>query len=68
MTSLRLDNLDSALAEEFVVVIYMEYNGKLYVTEQKIASVKVIASEYLNKKVDLDLTDDQIKSLEQLSK
>ena len=68
MTSLRLDNLDSALAEEFVVVIYMEYNGKLYVTEQKIASVKVIASEYLNKKVDLDLTDDQIKSLNQLSK
>lgn len=68
MTSLRLDNLDSAIAEEFVVVIYMEYNGKLYVTEQKIASVKVIASEYLNKKVDLDLTDDQIKSLEQLSK
>lgn len=68
MTSLRLDNLDSALAEEFVVVIYMEYNGKLYVTEQKIASVKVIAGEYLNKKVDLDLTDDQIKSLEQLSK
>ena len=68
MTSLRLDNLDSALDEEFVVVIYMEYNGKLYVTEQKIASVKVIASEYLNKKVDLDLTDDQIKSLNQLSK
>lgn len=68
MTSLRLDNLDSALAEEFVVVIYMEYNGKLYVTEQKIASVKVIASEYLDKKVDLDLTDDQIKSLNQLSK
>lgn len=68
MTSLRLDNLDSALDEEFVVVIYMEYNGKLYVTEQKIASVKVIASEYLDKKVDLDLTDDQIKSLEQLSK
>lgn len=68
MTSLRLDNLDSAIAEEFVVVIYMEYNGKLYVTEQKIASVKVIASEYLDKKVDLDLTDDQIKSLNQLSK
>lgn len=68
MTSLRLDNLDSALAEEFVVVIYMEYNGKLYVTEQKIAFVKVIASEYLDKKVDLDLTDDQIKSLNQLSK
>lgn len=68
MTSLRLDNLDSALDEEFVVVIYMEYNGKLYVTEQKIASVKVIASEYLDKKVDLDLTDDQIKSLNQLSK
>ncbi len=68
MTSLRLDNLDSALDEEFVVVIYMEYNGKLYVTEQKIASVKVIASEYLDKKVDLDLTDDQIKSLEQLLK
>lgn len=53
MTSLRLDNLDSALAEEFVVVIYMEYNGKLYVTEQKIASVKVIASEYL--KSDLEI-------------
>ena len=68
MTSLRLDNLDSALDEEFVVVIYMEYDGKLYVTEQKIASVKVIASEYLDKKVDLDLTDDQIKSLNQLSK
>lgn len=68
MTSLRLDNLDSALAEEFVVVIYMEYNGKLYVTEQKIASVKVIASEYLDKKVDLDLKDDQIKSLNQLLK
>lgn len=68
MTSLRLDNLDSALDEEFVVVIYMEYNGKLYVTEQKIASVKVIASEYLDKKVDLDLKDDQIKSLNQLSK
>lgn len=68
MTSLRLDNLDSALDEEFVVVIYMEYGGKLYVTEQKIASVKVIASEYLDKKVDLDLTDDQIKSLNQLSK
>lgn len=68
MTSLRLDNLDSALDEEFVVVIYMEYNGKLYVTEQKIASVKVIASEYLDKKDDLDLTDDQIKSLNQLSK
>lgn len=68
MTSLRLDNIDSAIAEEFVVVIYMEYNGKLYVTEQKIASVKIIASEYLDKKVDLDLTDDQIKSLNQLSK
>ena len=68
MTSLRLDNLDSALDEEFVVVIYMEYNGKLYVTEQKIVSVKVIASEYLDKKDDLDLTDDQIKSLNQLSK
>lgn len=68
MTSLRLDNLDSALDEEFVVVIYMEYNGKLYVTEQKIASVKVIASEYLDKKVDLDLKDDQIKSLNQLLK
>lgn len=40
----------------------------IYVTEQKIASVKVIASEYLDKKVDLDLTDDQIKSLNQLSK
>lgn len=68
MTSLRLDNLDSALDEEFVVVIYMEYDGKLYVTEQKIASVKEIANEYLDKKVDLDLTPDQIKSLEQLSK
>ena len=68
MTSLRLDNLDSALDKEFVVVIYMEYDGKLYVTEQKIASVKEIANEYLDKKADLDLTDDQIKSLEQLSK
>lgn len=68
MTSLRLDNLDSALDKEFVVVIYMEYDGKLYVTEQKIASVKKIANEYLDKKADLDLTDDQIKSLEQLSK
>lgn len=68
MTSLRLDNLDSAIAEEFVVVIYMEYNGKLYVTEQKIASVKVIASEYL--KFDLEiLKNEQIKgSLNQLSK
>ena len=68
MTSLRLDNLDSVLAEEFVVVIYMEYNGKLYVTEQKIASVKVIASEYL--KFDLEiLKNEQIKgSLNQLSK
>lgn len=68
MTSLRLDNLDLALDKEFVVVIYMEYDGKLYVTEQKIASVKEIANEYLDKKADLDLTDDQIKSLEQLSK
>lgn len=68
MTSLRLDNLDSALDEEFVVVIYMEYNGKLYVTEQKIASVKVIASEYLNSNLEI-LKDEQIKgSLEQLSK
>ncbi len=68
MTSLRLDNLDSAIAEEFVVVIYMEYNGKLYVTEQKIASVKVIASEYLKSNLEI-LKDEQIKgSLEQLSK
>lgn len=68
MTSLRLDNLDSALDEEFVVVIYMEYNGKLYVTEQKIASVKVIASEYLKSDLEI-LNDEQIKgSLEQLSK
>lgn len=68
MTSLRLDNLDSALDEEFVVVIYMEYNGKLYVTEQKIASVKVIASEYLKSNLEI-LKDEQIKgSLEQLSK
>lgn len=68
MTSLRLDNLDSAIAEEFVVVIYMEYNGKLYVTEQKIASVKVIASEYLKSDLDI-LKNEQIKgSLNQLSK
>lgn len=68
MTSLRLDNLDSAIAEEFVVVIYMEYNGKLYVTEQKIASVKVIASEYLKSDLEI-LNNEQIKgSLEQLSK
>lgn len=68
MTSLRLDNLDSALAEEFVVVIYMEYNGKLYVTEQKIASVKVIASEYLKSDLEI-LKNEQIKgSLNQLSK
>lgn len=68
MTSLRLDNLDSALDEEFVVVIYMEYNGKLYVTEQKIASVKVIASEYLKSDLEI-LKNEQIKgSLEQLSK
>lgn len=66
MTSLRLDNLDSALAEEFVVVIYMEYNGKLYVTEQKIASVKVIASEYLKSDLEI-LKNEQIKgSLNQL--
>ena len=68
MTSLRLDNLDSAIAEEFVVVIYMEYNGKLYVTEQKIASVKVIASEYLKSDLEM-LKNEQIKgSLNQLSK
>lgn len=68
MTSLRLDNLDSALAEEFVVVIYMEYNGKLYVTEQKTASVKVIASEYLKSDLEI-LKNEQIKgSLNQLSK
>lgn len=68
MTSLRLDNLDSALAEEFVVVIYMEYKGKLYVTEQKIASVKVIASEYLKSDLEI-LKNEQIKgSLNQLSK
>lgn len=68
MTSLRLDNLDSSLAEEFVVVIYMEYNGKLYVTEQKIASVKVIASEYLKSDLEI-LKNEQIKgSLNQLSK
>lgn len=68
MTSLRLDNLDSALAEEFVVVIYMEYNGKLYVTEQKIASVKVIASEYLKSDLEI-LKNEKIKgSLNQLSK
>lgn len=68
MTSLRLDNLDSAIAEEFVVVIYMEYNGKLYVTEQKIASVKVIASEYLKSDLEI-LKNEQIKgSLNQLSK
>lgn len=68
ITSLRLDNLDSALAEEFVVVIYMEYNGKLYVTEQKIASVKVIASEYLKSDLEI-LKNEQIKgSLNQLSK
>lgn len=68
MTSLRLDNLDSALAEEFVVVIYMEYNGKLYVTEQKIAFVKVIASEYLKSDLEI-LKNEQIKgSLNQLSK
>lgn len=69
MTSLRLDNLDSALDEEFVVVIYMEYDGKLYVTEQKIASVKEIADEYLVHLDDLGITDDnQIESLKQLSK
>lgn len=68
MTSLRLDNLDSAIVEEFVVVIYMEYNGKLYVTEQKIASVKVIASEYLKSDLEI-LKNEQIKgSLNQLSK
>lgn len=68
MTSLRLDNLDSAIAEEFVVVIYMEYNGKLYVTEQKIASAKVIASEYLKSDLEI-LKNEQIKgSLNQLSK
>lgn len=68
MTSLRLDNLDSALAEEFVVVIYMEYNVSLYVTEQKIASVKVIASEYLKSDLEI-LKNEQIKgSLNQLSK
>lgn len=68
MTSLRLDNLDSAIAEEFVVVIYMEYNGKLYVTEQKIASVKVIASEYLKSDLEI-LKNEQIKgSLNKLSK
>lgn len=68
MTSLRLDNLDSAIAEEFVVVIYMEYNGKLYVTEQKIAFVKVIASEYLKSDLEI-LKNEQIKgSLNQLSK
>lgn len=68
MTSLRLDNLDSAIAEEFVVVIYMEYNGKLYVTEQKIASVKVIASEYLKSDLEI-LKNEKIKgSLNQLSK
>lgn len=68
MTSLRLDNLDSALNENYVVVIYMEYNGKLYVTEQKIASVKVIASEYLKSDLEI-LKNEQIKgSLNQLSK
>lgn len=66
MTSLRLDNLDSALAEEFVVVIYMEYNGKLYLTEATIGSFKSIASEYLN--LNLDLSQDVINSLTQIVK
>lgn len=66
MTSLRLDNLDSAIAEEFVVVIYMEYNGKLYLTEASIGSFKSIASEYLN--LNLDLSQDVINSLTQIVK
>ena len=68
MTSLRIDNLDNALNEKMVVVIYMEYNGELYLTEQCIASVRDVAVMYLQSKDELGLDENQIDSLNRITK
>ena len=43
----------------------MEYNGKLYITAEKVASVKSVATTYLAS--DIELTADQIGSLRQIT-
>ena len=53
MTSIRIDDIGASYDTKIVVVIYMEYNGKLYLTEATIGSFKSIASEYLNLNLDL---------------
>ena len=65
MTSIRIDNLDANLTGNIYVVIYMEYNGKLYITAEKVASVKSVATTYLAS--DIELTADQIGSLRQIT-
>lgn len=66
MTSIRIDDIGASYDTKIVVVIYMEYNGKLYLTETSIGSFKSIASEYLN--LNLDLSQDVINSLTQIVK
>lgn len=66
MTSIRIDDIGASYDTKIVVVIYMEYNGKLYLTEATIGSFKSIASEYLN--LNLDLSKDVINSLTQIVK
>ena len=66
MTSIRIDDIGASYDTKIVVVIYMEYNGKLYLTEATIGSFKSIASEYLN--LNLDLSQDVINSLTQIVK
>lgn len=66
MTSIRIDDIGASYDTKIVVVIYMEYNGKLYLTEASIGSFKSIASEYLN--LNLDLSQDVINSLTQIVK
>lgn len=66
MTSIRIDDIGASYDTKIVVVIYMEYNGKLYLTKASIGSFKSIASEYLN--LNLDLSQDVINSLTQIVK
>ena len=63
MTSILIQDIDS-YDTKMVVVIYMEYNGKLYLTNMAVGSFKSIASEYLA--LDLNLNHDAKGSLTQI--
>lgn len=64
MTSVVIDVETKDYNTELAVVIYMEYNGKLYLTSSKNSSFKAIATEYLS--LNNELSDDQKNTLTQI--